>query len=174
MTLYRFEGKRPKIGKETYIAESADIIGDVVIGNNCYIGPGARIKGDYGSIRIGNETSIQENCILHARPDEICLVGNQVTVGHGAILHTCTVQDGAIIGMGAIVSDWAIVGKDALVAEGAVVRQSQQIPEGNVAAGVPAKVIGPVSQRVKSEWPMYKTVYIDLARRYKKGLKKIK
>lgn len=173
MALYEFEGKTPKIGKDTYVAESADIIGDVVIGNKCYIGPGARIKGDYGAIRIGHETSVQENCILHARPDETCLVGNQVTVGHGAILHNCTVQNGAIIGMGAIVSDWAVIGTNALVAEGAVVRQSQQVPEGNVAIGVPAKVIGLVSERVKSEWPMYKSVYVDLARRYQQGLKRI-
>jgi carbonic anhydrase/acetyltransferase-like protein (isoleucine patch superfamily) len=173
MALYAFEGKSPKIGEETYIAETADVIGDVVIGNNCYIGPGARIKGDYGSIRIGNETSVQENCIIHARPNEICRVGNQVTVGHGAILHNCTVHDGVIIGMGAIVSDWAIVGENALVAEGAVVRQFQQIPEGKVAVGVPAKVTGLVSERVKSEWPMYKSVYVDLARRYRQGLKRI-
>jgi carbonic anhydrase/acetyltransferase-like protein (isoleucine patch superfamily) len=173
MALYEFEGKVPKIGKETYIAETTDVIGDVVIGNNCYIGPGARIKGDYGSIRIGNETSVQENCIIHVRPNEICHVGNQVTVGHGAILHNCTVQDGAIIGMGAIVSDWAIVEKNALVAEGAVVCQSQRIPEGNVAIGVPAKINGLVSERVKSEWHMYKTVYVDLARRYRQGLKRI-
>ena len=173
MALYEFEGKTPKIGTDTYVAESADIIGDVVIGNKCYIGPGARIKGDYGAIRIGNETSVQENCILHARPDETCLVGNRVTVGHGAILHNCTVQDGAIIGMGAIVSDWAVIGTNALVAEGAVVRQHQKIPDGNVAAGTPAKIKGLVSERVKSEWPMYKSVYVDLARRYQQGLKRI-
>ena len=173
MSLYKFEGKVPKIGKQTYVAETADVIGDVIIGDKCYIGPGARIKGDYGSVSIGNETSVQENCIIHARPNEICQIRNQVTVGHGAILHNCTVHDGAIIGMGAIVSDWAIVEKNALVAEGAVVRQSQRIPEGNVAVGVPAKVTGLLSERVKSEWSMYKTVYVDLARRYRQGLKRI-
>jgi len=173
MALYEFEGKTPKIGKETYVAETADVIGDVVIGARCYIGPGARIKGDYGSIRIGDETSVQENCIMHARPNEVCQIGHKVTVGHGAILHNCTIHDGVIIGMGSIVSDWAIVEKNALVAEGAVVRQSQRIPEGNVAVGIPAKITGLVSERVKSEWAMYKTVYVDLARRYRQGLKRI-
>ena len=103
MALYEFEGKRPVIGSGSYVSETADIIGDVTIGERCYIGPGARIKGDYGSVRIGNETSIQENCIIHARPDEACQIGNKVTVGHGAILHNCTVHDGSIIGMGSIV-----------------------------------------------------------------------
>jgi len=170
MALYKFESKVPKIGKETYVAETADVIGDVVIGNKCYIGPGARIKGDYGSIRIGNETAIQENCILHARPDETCSVGKQANIGHGAILHNCTIKDGAIIGMGAIVSDWAVVDKNAIVAEGCVVKQHQVIPAGKIAVGVPAKIIG---NRDK-QWAQFKGIYVELAKRYLKGLKKIK
>jgi carbonic anhydrase/acetyltransferase-like protein (isoleucine patch superfamily) len=170
MALYEFEGKSPKIGKETYVAESADIIGDVVIGDKCYIGPGARIKGDYGSIRIGNETAIQENCVLHARPDETCSVGNQVNVGHGAILHNCTIKDGAVIGMGAIVSDWAVVEENAIVAEGCVVKQRQVIPAKKVAVGVPAKIVGESTE----EWNKLKGIYVKLAKRYQTGLKKIK
>ncbi len=173
MALYEFEGKRPSVGEDTYVSETADVIGDVIIGARCYIGPGARIKGDYGSVRIGDETSVQENCIIHARPNEICRIGNQVTVGHGAILHNCTIHDGAIIGMGGIVSDWAVVEKNALVAEGAVVRQSQKVAEGYLAVGVPARVMPLRSERLKSEWPMFKKVYVDLARRYQQGLKRI-
>lgn len=174
MAIYEFEGKSPQVGVGTYIAETADVIGDVIIGRDCYIGPGARIKGDYGSIRIGSKSSVQENCVIHARPKEKCLVGRQVTIGHGAILHNCIIKDGAIIGMGAIVSDWAIVGKKALVAEGAVVRQLQRIPSEHLAVGVPAKITAPISARTKKEWPLYKNVYVDLARRYRKNLKKIK
>jgi carbonic anhydrase/acetyltransferase-like protein (isoleucine patch superfamily) len=173
MAIYSFEGKRPKIGKETYIADSADVIGDVTIGENCYIGPGARIKGDYGKVKIGKRTSIQENCIIHARPGEICKVGGDVNIGHGAILHNCTVQNSAIIGMGAIVSDWAIVRKKAIVAEGAVVQQSQEIPENNVAVGVPARIIGRVSKEKRKEWQKYSGIYAKLAKRYLKNLKPI-
>lgn len=170
MALYEFEGKSPKIGEGTYVAETADVIGDVVIGNKCYIGPGARIKGDYGSIKIGNETAIQENCILHARPDEKCSVGNQANIGHGAILHNCTIKDGAIVGMGAIVSDWAVVKKNAIIAEGCVVKQNQVIPAGKIAVGIPAKIIG----KRNKQWSQFKGIYAGLAKRYLKSLKKIK
>ena len=170
MVLYEFEGKVPKIGKETYVAETADVIGDVVIGNKCYIGPGARIKGDYGKIRIGNETAIQENCILHARPDENCSIGNQANIGHGAILHNCTIKDGALIGMGSIVSDWAVVGENAIVAEGCVVKQNQVIPAGKIAVGVPAKIIG----KRDKQFSEFKGIYVKLAKRYLKGLKRVK
>lgn len=173
MASYEFEGKIPKIGKETYIAETAEVIGDVIIGERCYIGPGAKIKGDYGSVKIGNETSVQENCIIHARPDEICIAGNNVTVGHGAILHNCTIKDFAVVGMGAIVSDWAVVEENAVVAEGCVVKQRQIITAGKVAAGIPAKIIGERDEAHENEWAKFKTVYVELARRYRKGLKKI-
>ena len=173
MALYEFEGKRPIVGKETYVSETADVIGDVVIGDECFIGPGARIKGDYGKVRIGSGSSVQENCIIHARPDERCVVGDSVTVGHGAILHNCTVKEGAIIGMGSIVSDWAVIGREALVAEGCVVRQFQEVPDRHVATGVPARTAKLESDRLEKEWPLYKNVYVDLAKRYQKSLKRI-
>ena len=173
MALYEFEGKRPVVGKETYVSETADVIGDVVIGDECFIGPGARIKGDYGKVRIGSRSSVQENCIIHARPDEICTVGERCTIGHGSILHNCTVGDGASVGMGAIVSDWAVVGESAIVGEGCVVRQRQEIPARKVAVGVPAKVVGDVSGGRKAERDGYSGVYPELARRYAKSLKRI-
>lgn len=129
MVLYRFEGKEPKIGRGTYVSQSVEVLGDVVIGKHCYVGQDAEIRGDFGSIRIGNKTAIEENCVLHARPKETCKVGNMVTVGHGSILHTCTVKDYAVIGMGAIVSDYAIVGVWSVVAEGCVVKNHQIVED---------------------------------------------
>ncbi|MHA1449178.1 MAG: gamma carbonic anhydrase family protein [Candidatus Hodarchaeales archaeon] len=172
--IYEVDGRRPKISnKETYISPSADIIGDVTIGDNCFIGPGARIKGDYGKIVIGDRNSIQENCILHARPGELLTVRNDVTVGHGAILHNCVIRDGVVVGMGAIVSDYAIVNENAVIGEGAVVRQHQEIPADNVAVGVPAKVIGPVKAGIREELNRFKGVYVELARKYINTAKKI-
>jgi len=173
MALYEFEGRRPEIGEGTYVSETADVIGTVRIGARCYIGPGARIKGDYGSISIGDETSVQENCILHARPGDRCTVGSRSTVGHGAILHNCTIEDEVVIGMGAIVSDWAVIHEGAVVAEGAVVRQSDEIPPDKIAAGVPAKVIGDVTEEGRRFQQLAREVYPHLARRYLKGLKKL-
>jgi len=174
MAVYSFEGKVPKIGEGTYISASADVIGDVTIGKRCFIGPGARIKGDYGTIVIGDETSIQENCILHARPGETCRVGSRVTVGHGSILHTADVRDNAVIGMGAIVSDYAVVEEWGVVGEGCVVRSRQVIPSENIAVGVPAKIIGTIDGKYKEQWSRYKDIYADLAsRRYPEGLEKL-
>ena len=96
MTLYQFEDRRPVVGNNSYIAKSAEVIGDVYIGDNFYVGPGAKIRGDYGSIRIGNRTSIQENCVLHAGPDQEIIIGNNVTVGHGAIIHGPIIHDNVI------------------------------------------------------------------------------
>lgn len=174
MAIYEFEGKIPRIGQETYVSESADVIGNVTIGEECYIGPGAKIKGDYGTVRIGSRTNIQENCVLHARPDEILSVGNEVTVGHGSILHNCTVKNFAVIGMGAIISDYAEIGEWCAVGEGAVVKQNDKIPDGKVVVGIPAKVIGEVTKEWKELWGSYKKIYVELAKRYIKSLKKIK
>jgi carbonic anhydrase/acetyltransferase-like protein (isoleucine patch superfamily) len=166
MVVYRFEDKKPKIGKGTYISQSAEVIGNIIIGKQCYIGPGAKIRGDYGKIVVGNKTSIEENCILHARPNETCKVGDMVTVGHGSILHNCTVKNYAIIGMGAIISDYAVVGVWSVVGEGCVVKNNQVIQNQKIVVGVPAKIVGEVSDEYRKLWTNYKNIYVELAKKY--------
>jgi carbonic anhydrase/acetyltransferase-like protein (isoleucine patch superfamily) len=174
MTIYEFEKRKPKVGKGTFIFNSADIIGDVTIGKNCYIGPGARIRGDYGSIIIGDNTAVEENVVIHARPSDKTIIGNNVTIGHGAIVHNANIHDWAIIGMGAIVSDWAEIGKWAVVAEGALVKNKQKIPEKAIAVGVPANVISEISSEYKKQWTKYKKIYSDLAsKRFPLSLKEV-
>jgi len=173
MVLYRFEGKEPKIGDGTYVSQSAEVIGDVTIGDQCYVGPGAKIRGDYGKIVIGNRTSIEENCVVHARPSEICKIGDMVTVGHGSILHNCTVRDYAVIGMGAIVSDYAVVGVWSVAGEGCVVKNNQVVEDNKVVVGVPAKVVGDVSEEYKKLWTKYKNIYVKLAQKYPEKLEVI-
>jgi phenylacetic acid degradation protein len=174
VAIYEFEGRVPQLGENVYVHPSADIIGLVSLGDDCYIAPGARIKGDYGEIIIGNGTSVEENCIIHARPDQVTRIGDYVTVGHGSIIHTATIHDYVVIGMGSIISDWAVVGEWAAIGEGAVVTQSTEIPPGKVAVGVPAKVIGDVKKEWKELWGSYKHVCVDLAHRYLTGLKEVK
>lgn len=171
MAVYEFEGRRPKIGRNVYVHPSADVIGLVTLGDDCYVAPGARLRGDYGEIVIGRGTSIEENCVVHARPDQATRIGDYVTVGHGSIIHTATIHDYAVVGMGSIISDWAVVGEWAAIGEGAVVTQSTEIPPGKVAVGVPAKVVGDIKQEWKELWGSYKHVYVDLARRYPDGLR---
>lgn len=166
-----FEGHVPQIGKGAYVHPSADVFGNVQIGGGCWVGPGARVRGDYGRIVIGECTSVEDNVVIHARPGEQTTIGNWVTLGHGAIIHNATIHDWAVIGMGSIVSDWAVVGEWAVVAEGAVVINKQQVPGGRIAVGMPAKVIEkPVSDEYKKQWTHFKGVYVDLARRYPEGL----
>lgn len=173
MTIYEFEGKRPKIGASSYVHEKASIIGSVVIGEQCFIGAGAVIRGDYGKINIGSRTSIQENSVVHARPDEKCMVGNDVQVGHGAILHNCEIRDLAVVGLGSRICDYAVVGVWAIIGEGAVVSARSVIPDGKVAVGIPAKIIRHLNEEEKKLWASYKQKYVELASKYKTGLKEI-
>lgn len=164
MAVYEVDGHTPIIGKGTYICDSASVIGNVVLGTNCFVGPGARIRGDYGRIEIGDSSSVEDNCIIHARPGEITRVGAHVTLGHGCILHNCTIKDYAVIGMGAIVSDWAVVNRWAVVAEGAMVRNGFEVPEEMIAVGVPAKLLDmTVSPAYKDDWEHFKNIYVRLS-----------
>jgi phenylacetic acid degradation protein len=174
MALFAYRGVRPVIGSDCYIADSAEVIGNVVIGSGVYVGPGAKIRGDYGTIRIGDGTAVEENCVVHARPGEVCTIGCRVTLGHMCIIHNAAlIDDDAVIGMGSIVSDWARVGAWAVIAEGGLVKNRQEIPGGTIAAGVPVRVIGDVSPEYKKAWTGFKQVYVDLARTYRADIKRI-
>lgn len=166
--LYSFDGKQPSIGKDTYVSETALVIGDVTIGDNCYIGHGAILRGDYGRIEIGSGTAVEEGVVMHAPPNETCKVGEKVTLGHGAIIHSQEIGDMAVIGMGAVLSIWARIGSWAIVAEGTVVKMKQEIPGNAVVAGSPAKVVREVEERDKEFWNDGKQLYIDLAAKYLK------
>ena len=172
--IYEFEGKRPRIGEGSWVFPDATVIGDVTLGEKVYVGPGARLRGDYGTITVGDRSSIEDNCVIHARPGERTTVGEHVTIGHGAILHNCTVRDGAVVGMGSIVSDYAVVGEWAVVAEGAVVKNKFEVPPRSIAVGVPAKVIGTIDEAYQQTWTRFKDIYVSLAsERYPRGLRPI-
>jgi carbonic anhydrase/acetyltransferase-like protein (isoleucine patch superfamily) len=174
MPVYEFEGKVPRIGEGTYIFESADVIGDVELGSNVYVGAGARIRGDYGKIIIGDNTAVEDNVVIHARPDQSTTIGSNVTLGHSAVIHNAVIKDWAVIGMGAIVSDWAEVGEWAVVGEGALVKNKGEVPDGKIAVGLPAKVISEVNDDYKKTWTEFKNIYSDFAkRRYPESLKKL-
>ncbi|MGC8928446.1 MAG: gamma carbonic anhydrase family protein [Myxococcota bacterium] len=166
MAVYKFDSFIPEVGKDCYIADSAEVIGNVKIGDGCYIGPNAVIRGDYGRIVIGDETAVEESVIIHARPNEITTIGKRVTLGHGAIIHNCTIEDSAVIGMGAIVSDYALVKEWGVVAEGAVVKNKSVVESGTIFAGVPAKEVGKINDEYKSRWNHFKDIYCELAKTY--------
>lgn len=170
--LYEYDGRRPTVGRDSYVSEIARVIGDVTIGDNCYIGHGAILRGDYGSIVVGSGTAVEEGVVIHAPPNEYCRIGERVTIGHGAIIHAAQVGDSAVIGMGAILSIHSEVGPNSIVAEGSVVRMRQIIPEGVVAGGNPAREVRKIARKDIEFWVMGKDLYIDLARKYlEKGMK---
>lgn len=144
--IYPYEGKYPEIHPSVFMTDDVVIVGDVHVAEQANIWFGTVIRGDVNRVEIGARSNIQDNCTLHETWKKYRLViGADVTVGHGAILHGCTIEDGCLIGMGAKVLDRAVVGSESLVAAGAVVREGFEVPPGSLIAGVPAKVVRPLT-----------------------------
>ncbi|MGI6345481.1 MAG: gamma carbonic anhydrase family protein [Bacillota bacterium] len=131
----------PKINPDTFVANNATIIGDVEIGAGCSVWYGAVLRGDMAAIRIGEHSNVQDGCLLHVSKGFPLQLGDHVTVGHGAILHGCTIEDGVLIGMGAIVLDGAVVGQGSIIGAGALVPEGKVIPANSLVVGIPGKVI---------------------------------
>ncbi len=166
MAIYKFNNRVPVIGKNSFVSDSALVIGDVIIGDNCYVGHGAILRGDYGTIEIGNGTAVEEGANLHIRPNGILKIGEKVTIGHGAILHCNELKSFSVIGIGAIIGFDVVIGKWSIVAEGAVVNRRAVIPDEKIVAGNPFEIIGNVQERHKEFWLYAKQLYIDLAKKY--------
>jgi carbonic anhydrase/acetyltransferase-like protein (isoleucine patch superfamily) len=164
--LRSFRNRFPRIGRDTYVSEYALLIGDVRIGDNCYIGHGAILRGDYGSIQIGNGTAIEEGVIIHAPPEHTCRIGERVTVGHGATVHSSSIGDLCVIGMGTVLSIFAEVGEETIIAEGSTVKMGQKVPPRVVARGNPARIVRDVAEKDKEFWNWGKQLYVDLAKEY--------
>ncbi|MBW2653410.1 MAG: gamma carbonic anhydrase family protein [Deltaproteobacteria bacterium] len=173
MAVYRYGDRIPQIGENSYISDSARVIGDVTIKDDCYIGHGAIIRGDYGKIIIETGTAIEENAILHIRPNGILILEESVTVGHGAIIHGRQIKDHAVIGIGSVIGFDVVIGSWSIIAEGCVVPQNTIIPDGKITGGVPFKIIGNVKQKHKDFWTYGKQLYVDLAREYPEKLEKL-
>lgn len=160
-------GVAPKIDPSAFIVESAQIIGDVAIGKQSSVWFNAVIRADVNYIRIGDRSNIQDGCLLHVRHEQYPLiVGSDVTVGHGAILHACAIEDCCLIGMGAVVLDNAKIGRYSLVAAGAVVKEHTVIPEGVLVAGVPANVVRPLEDEEKRALEQSAKNYLDYIKLY--------
>tara|TARA_Y100000590_G_scaffold453855_1_gene599651 strand:+ start:5577 stop:6101 length:525 start_codon:yes stop_codon:yes gene_type:complete len=139
--IYSHHGKSPQIGEKTFIAPSADVIGETTIGTESSIWFQVVIRGDVNSITIGNRTNIQDLSMLHVTRKKFPLsIGDEVTVGHRVMLHGCTIGNRVLIGMGAIIMDGAVIGDDSIVAAGALVTQGKEFPPGSLILGSPAKV----------------------------------
>jgi len=154
----------PEIGENTYLAENATIIGDVVIGRDCSIWFATVLRGDVNSIRIGNRVNIQDGSILHTLYQKsVVEIGDDVSVGHNVVIHGAKIENGALIGMGSVILDHAVIGEGAIVAAGSVVLSGTQVEPGSIYAGVPAKFVKKVdpeqakemNQKIAKNYLMY-------------------
>lgn len=157
-------GFTPKWGKNCFLAENATIIGDVIMGNDCSIWYQAVVRGDVNSIRVGNKVNIQDGAVIHCTFEQtITTIGDNVSIGHNAIIHGCTLKNNVLVGMGAIVMDNAIVEENVLIAAGAVVLENARLESGYIYAGVPAKKVKKLSkaafkgsiERIANNYLMY-------------------
>ena len=155
-----YRGVYPKVAASAYIDPSAQVIGDVVIGERASVWPNVTIRGDVNYIRIGDESNVQDNSVLHVEHDLYpCILGNRVTVGHSVTLHGCVIEDNCLIGIGAIILNGAKIGAGSVVAAGALVTERSDIPPGSMVMGVPAKVKRPLTaeerERFTENWQNY-------------------
>ncbi|MEW5798791.1 MAG: gamma carbonic anhydrase family protein [Bacteroidota bacterium] len=168
MGILSYRGITPKIHHSVFVADGVHIIGDVEIGKDSSVWFNSVIRGDVNYIRIGERTNIQDNTVIHVTNKKFPTnIGSNVTIGHNAVIHACTINDYCLIGMGAIILDDAKVGPYSLIAAGAVVTMGSVIPEGMLAAGVPAKVIRPLTEEERQSLVQSAQNYIDYVATYR-------
>ncbi len=166
MPVHSFKEFSPVLGNKVFIASSANVIGNVKIGSSSSIWFNAVIRGDLESITIGEESNIQDNTTVHIDEGVPTHIGNKVTVGHNAVLHGCTVEDGALIGMGSVILNNAVIGKDSLVGAGSLITPETIIPPRSLVIGSPGKVVRTFDEdRIPTKDGMYRS-YIKLAQAY--------
>ena len=164
-------GFTPRFADEPFLAETAVVIGDVVMGGNCSVWYNAVVRGDVNSIRIGDRVNIQDGAVLHCTFERASLaIGNDVSIGHNAIVHGCTIHDKVLVGMGSIVMDHAVIGEGSVIAAGAVVLQNTIVEPGSLMAGVPAKRVREVGAELsKNEIERIARNYLKYASWFKEG-----
>lgn len=159
-----FNGKAPRIHSSAYVAPNAVIVGDVEIAEDASVFYGVVIRADVGSIRIGARSNIQDNSVIHTEEDSPTVIGEDVTVGHQALVHACTVGDGTLVGMQSSLLSRSTIGAGCIIGGGAVVLEGQEIPAGSLAAGLPAKVRRELSAEEREHLIAHAAGYVDLAK----------
>ena len=171
MAIYELEGKAPQLAEGAWVADSAEVIGDVVMGENASVWCGAVVRGDCDTITIGKNSNVQDLSVLHADPGVPLTLGDNVTVGHQVMLHGCTIGDGSLIGIGAIVLNHAKIGKNCLVGAGSLVTEGKEFPEGSLIVGAPAKAIRTLDENSAAAMTRSAEHYVENWRRFSRDLR---
>ncbi len=173
MAIYQLDDKTPQIADSAWVADNAEVMGDVRLGENVSIWFNTTLRGDNDPITIGDGTNIQDGSVLHTDEGVPLTIGRNVTVGHMVMLHGCSIGDESLIGIGAIVLNGAKIGRNCLVGAGALVTEGKEFPDGSMIIGSPAKVVRQLTPEQIDGLRHSAQHYIDNARRYKQGLKKV-
>jgi carbonic anhydrase/acetyltransferase-like protein (isoleucine patch superfamily) len=173
MPIYRLGEHTPQIPASAYIAEGVTIIGKVILGERVSIWPGAVLRGDNEPIVIGDDSNIQEGCTLHTDPGCPLTVGVNVTVGHQVMLHGCTIGDGSLVGIQAVVLNKAVIGKQSLVGAGAIVTENKSFPDGSLIIGAPAKVARELDEANRLRLKLSAESYVRRGQMFKEQLVRI-
>ncbi|WP_445192877.1 gamma carbonic anhydrase family protein [Sphingomonas sp. Tas61C01] len=173
MPQYELDGKRPACHPSAWVAPSADLIADVVLGEDASVWFGAVIRGDNTTIAVGARTNIQEGAMLHSDPGAPLTVGADCTVGHHAILHGCTIGERTLIGMGAVILNHAVIGADSIVGAGALVTEGKTFPAGSLIIGSPAKAVRQLDAATRASLLLSAQHYVARARRCADGLRQV-
>ena len=173
MSIYELGNDKPQIAASVYVAPEATVIGNVTLGEKVSIWPGAVLRGDNEPITIDEASNVQDGAVLHADPGFPLTVGKHVTIGHQAMLHGCTVGDGALIGIQAVIMNGAVIGKDCLVGAAALVPEGKVFPERSLIIGAPAKVVRELSDEEIEKMHRAAPGYVERQAMYKNRLKRI-
>jgi carbonic anhydrase/acetyltransferase-like protein (isoleucine patch superfamily) len=173
MAVYELDGVAPRMGKDAWVADSAQVMGNVELEADVSVWFGTVIRGDTEVIRIGRGSNIQDLSVLHADIGKPLTIGENVTVGHKVMLHGCTIGDGSLIGIGAIVLNGAKIGKGCIVGAGALVTEGKEFPDGSMVIGSPAKAVRELTAEQQQGLRWSAQHYIENARRFRDGLKQI-
>ncbi|MGB6068150.1 MAG: phenylacetic acid degradation protein PaaY [Desulfomonilaceae bacterium] len=171
MQLYEFERKRPWVDPQAFVHPQAVLIGDVMIEAGCYVGAGAVLRGDIGSVRVGAGSNVQENCVVHTFPDKATTIHPNAHVGHGCILHGCEICSNVLVGMGSIVGDDVKINSHCIIGAGSFVEFGTEIPPESVAVGSPARVVKAAGPEHLKRIADGLAIYQELTRRYLKSFK---
>jgi len=173
MPLYAFDGQQPLLAADAWIAPSADLIGDVQLGEQVSVWFGAVIRADNTAIHIGARSNVQEGAMLHSDPGAPLTVGADCTIGHHAILHGCTIEQGVLVGMGATILNRAVIGAGSLVGAGALVTEGKSFPPGSLIVGSPARSVRDLSEEQIARLTASAAGYVEKARRFAAGLVRV-
>lgn len=141
MPFFEIDGIKPVVSKSAFVHPTATIIGDVIIGENCYVGPSAVMRGDFGRLMLMEGSNLQDTCVMHGFPNKETIVGKDGHIGHGAILHGCLVEQNAMVGMNSVIMDGAVIGADSIVGAMCFVKSNMKVPSKSLVVGNPANII---------------------------------